>query len=89
MGVTVAKPRKKRSGKAPDGSRPNDAAGEDEKDTATKMVRLRPEFQVRLMRVAKDGQMSAGELIEAHLGEFVNREFKRIVLAEAASLRGE
>ena len=85
LGAVVAKQPKKNSGKKPE-SPPQE---EDSDGKFTKMARLRPEFQLRLARVAKDAGMKVGEFIELYLGETVNREYKRIVLEEAARVRGE
>lgn len=85
MGVAVAKQPKKNSGKAPESS----SQGDVKEENATKMVRFRPEFQKRLIRVAKDAGMGAGEFVEAQLTVLVNREFKRIVLKEAEEVKGE
>ena len=82
----MAKQPKKNSGKKPELVRQDDDES-DEKYTA--MARLRPEFQHRLARVAKDAKMKVGELIETQLAEMVNREYRRIVLEEAARLQDE
>lgn len=86
MGTTLAKRREKNSGKKPE----PEAQEDGEKEAKyTSMARMRPEFQHRLARVAKDAGMKVGEFVELHLGDLVNQEYRRIVLAEAEQVRGE
>lgn len=86
MGWPVAKRPKKKTDEKP---RQDEAAEEEKDELYTAMARLRPDFQRKLARVAKDAKMKVGELIEAQMGDMVTREYRRIVLAEAAELEDE
>lgn len=54
-----------------------------------KMVRLRDEFHKRVAHIAHARDMDIGDLIETQLQEWVNREYRRLVLEEADRVKRE